>query len=217
MNTPKGMVNLKKMGLYITLVMLFLLCSCGIASEPKLTATPSAMAVTPQGAVPAQIPSSSPKEGKATKEPDETVNIAGLFSFGMNLREVIDILLANGFGSEDFYGTGFYCTLDNREHSDLDAGGYAFTFDAKDESGKLYAFWTSEASTARGFTPGEDVKRMVELYGDNFKEYELDNNEYFCEYDLGEYYLDFYTDHDTIKTWEVTTYSYEDRLEYYQS
>jgi hypothetical protein len=172
-----------------------------------------------QGSAPTQSPSSSPKEGAPTEEPDETVNIAGLYSFGMTQNEVIDILLANGFESEDFYGTGFYCTLDNRGHSDLDVGGYAFTFDGTDGSGKLYTFWTSEASTARGFTPDEDVARMVELYGDNFIKYELDDNKYFCEYDFGDYYLEFLTDHNTgtITTWQVTRYSYEERLEYYQS
>ena len=147
---------------------------------------------------------------------DESLNIIEIISFGMTRDEVVETLLANGFSPDDFSGTQCYSTLDNGPHETLDTVYHAFTFD---KSGILYNFITSQASTARGFTPGENITRMAEIYGDDYRKcnfsrdyWNYDYDQFFYEYEFNGYYLIFYTykDTDTIETWEISRYSFED-------
>ena len=156
-------------------------------------------------------PLTSSGSGIPTAGPDETINIAGMFHFGMTLREVVDILFPCGVQDGDIYRTTWYSKLENGEQEDLDAAGDGFTFDT---SGKLYYFQTSLMSTARGFTPGEDTVRMTELYGDDYRKYDswFDSKKYICEYDFCEYFLGFIADYNTgiVDRWWVSKYSFEE-------
>lgn len=162
---------------------------------------------------PPQTPPYGINEPGLYEWPDETTEIMGMFSFGMSIADVMDILITNGLSGEGIIGTSYISSLDNMTHEELDAGEFAFIFDG---TGMLYYFWTSSACTARGFTPGGTHNEMVELYGNGYIEhndeydYQFHRNQYICEYDFEEYHLMFNTDSDTdiVRTWVVSRYCY---------
>ena len=167
------------------------------------------------------VPLSTSGTGTPTDGPDETINIAGMFSFGMSWEEAKLLLYPNGCREGDVERHGFSSVWDNWEGSYMDVtafgyDGYVYSF-LFDGANMLYEFYSAQVSTARGFAPGEGIARMIELYGGDYKFFEYNLHGYyvcFFEYDFGEYYLSFHADHDTdvIKSWEVSRCSYEERM-----
>ena len=190
---------------------------------PNITTTPteSPDISTQPSETPAPLPSSG--AGNPTDGPDETRNIAGMFSFGMSWGEISDVLFPNGYQDGDIEGHGFTSVWDNWAGSWMDVtawgyDGYAYGF-FLNGSDTLYQFYSPDVSTARGLTPGDNVARMIELYGnDCIRHDQIYRNEYTgistCEYDFGEYYLSFNVDGDTgiIKSWEVSRFSYDEQM-----
>jgi hypothetical protein len=151
-------------------------------------------------------------------QPNEAQTIAGLLiNFGMSRDEVLSVLFPKGVQAGDIQGFGNSSVWDNWSglwenvdvYADELSGSFYFN-----GNGQLYEFYSSSASTCRGIAPGDDIKKLVENYGNKYHKYEFSSwrGSVTC-YEFSEigYYLRFYMLGQTeiIESWEVSQYSYE--------
>ncbi|MDR2650067.1 MAG: lipoprotein [Clostridiales bacterium] len=141
---------------------------------------------------------------------DETSgNENAAFYIDMSWDDVWNTLSTIDYGGEaSVWGTDFDSNLDGGNHKTFETAYFSFTFD---KNQKLYEFsvFTDLYRTKSGLKSGDDVSKMIDLYGDGYLEYQLSDGNSLYEYEINKRYFRVYEARGKIRGWAVFKYSAE--------